>query len=94
MSGSSWYGACYPVTTSTSSPDSSKSMELSEESDSKESLESLDIFAFQCTIYPLRSTAATDLPGKGTQCDVTNNFAGNKLGPSLRDKFESKKNAF
>ena len=84
--------------TSTSSPDSSKSMELSEESESKKSLESLDIFAFQCTIYPLRSTAATNLRGKGTQCDVTNNLAGESVsGTNLKANcayFESKKSAF
>ena len=69
-------------------------MELSEESESKKSLESLDIFAFQCTIYPLRSTTATNLRGKGTQCDVTNNLAADKLSPSLWDKFEGKLRVF
>ena len=69
-------------------------MELSEESESKKSLESLDIFAFQCAIYPLRSIAATNLRGKGTQCDVTNNLAGDKLSPSLWDKFEGKLRVF
>ena len=28
--------------------------------------------------------------GKSTQCDVTNNFTSDKLGPSLRDKFDGK----
>ena len=45
-------------------------------------------------IYPLRSTAATNLRGKGTQCDVTNNLAGDKLSPSLWDKFEGKLRVF
>ena len=43
--------------------------------------------------------ATSNMANKGTQCDVTNNFTSNKLGPSLREnlkakcvQFESKKN--
>ena len=72
-------------------------MELSEEWDSKESLESLDVFAFNAlttTKLCRIPFATTELRGKGTQCDVTNNFDGDKLGPSLRDKFEGKLRVF
>ena len=49
----------------------------------------------------IHDLSTTKYRGKGTQCDVTNNLAGDKLSPSLWTNlkancvyFESKKSAF